>query len=767
MAFANLPGRREKSAPTFDETRPGSLARFFSDLETLCENKGVHDSGDRKKAAVRYVETDIEDLWKTTAAWKDDTKTFQQFRDEVCKLYPGESSDQVYCIQDLDVVTGAFSRKGIGSAAALGEYYRKFLVVSRYLIEKGRLSTQEQSRFFFRGLQPSLEQQVRARLQQKFLDHLPDDPYDIEEIYDAIRHVLMGSTTLSWNPVSQSLQSPTSQGASSSPDSTTAKIEALTVAVCSLGDLVKNVVHNQVSPSGVKPRTGGPPASGANLTKSDRPCNFCNVAGHFIRDCEEVNKDIKAGKCKRDVNWRVVLPSGAMLPRGIPGACIREQIEEWHRRNPGQMAAQLFFEVTATATAPSGEAADRSSSHPTWFSEQPQPAGVYALNRRPRPLPEVVIDSQPPNKKRRVGQGDETRSEDARAVPTDKSKDKPPPTAQSRPHTLEDDGQVEPRGPVHPFGAVPDATNRRVPGTGQSGGAVRGLAPVKSGPAQPPKAAIHDPKIAGAIFDRTMDVPIVITQRELLSIAPEVRAQVAEVTIKKRVPREPLAQAMIEEIPGDDMEGILPDPGDRSTNTLQRADRQAAHMPAAFVVATRNATAAGDAEAYFGTTGQRQTDAPVTVAAESNALRAILPIVDGQDQVEAILDPGCQIVAMSEEVSTALALPYDPTIRLHMLSANGGVNQSLGLARNVAFRIGEITLYLQVHVLRKPAYDILLGRPFDVLTQSVVRNYINETQTVTIIDPNTGRQSTVPTIARGSFRFADRRNQPQKGSPDF
>jgi hypothetical protein len=130
--------------------------------------------------------------------------------------------------------------------------------------------------------------------------------------------------------------------------------------------------------------------------------------------------------------------------------------------------------------------------------------------------------------------------------------------------------------------------------------------------------------------------------------------------------------------------------------------------------------------------------------------------VDGQDKVEAILDPGCQVVAMSEEVCNALALHYDPTIQLHMMSANGGVDQSLGLACNVPFLVGDITLYLQVHVLRAPAYDILLGRPFDVLTQSVVRNYTNENQTITIFDPNTGRKATVPTIPRGSFKFADR-----------
>jgi hypothetical protein len=43
------------------------------------------------------------------------------------------------------------------------------------------------------------------------------------------------------------------------------------------------------------------------------------------------------------------------------------------------------------------------------------------------------------------------------------------------------------------------------------------------------------------------------------------------------------------------------------------------------------------------------------------------------------------------------------------MSANSGINQSLGLSHNVPFLVGDITVYLQVHILRNPAYDILKG----------------------------------------------------------
>ena len=138
----------------------------------------------------------------------------------------------------------------------------------------------------------------------------------------------------------------------------------------------------------------------------------------------------------------------------------------------------------------------------------------------------------------------------------------------------------------------------------------------------------------------------------------------------------------------------------------------------------------------------------LVVAMESSAVRSVYALVDTAQKKECILDPGCQIVAMSEGSCFELGLAFDLTIKLNMQSANGNINQSLGLSCNVPFQIGPITFYLQVHIIRSPAYDVLLGRPFDILTESVVRNFANKDQTITIRDPNSGRCVTVPTLPR-------------------
>jgi hypothetical protein len=121
-------------------------------------------------------------------------------------------------------------------------------------------------------------------------------------------------------------------------------------------------------------------------------------------------------------------------------------------------------------------------------------------------------------------------------------------------------------------------------------------------------------------------------------------------------------------------------------------------------------------------------------------------VIDNREKVEGIIDLGSQIIAMSEAVCHAIGLAYDPSIKLNMQSANGEADQSLGLSRNVPCKINTITLYLKIHIIRSPAYNIFLGRPFNVLTESTVKNLPNEDQTITIVDPNTKCSITIPTL---------------------
>jgi metal-sulfur cluster biosynthetic enzyme len=271
----------------------------------------------------------------------------------------------------------------------------------------------------------------------------------------------------------------------------------------------------------------------------------------------------------------------------------------------------------------------------------------------------------------------------------------------------------------------------------------------KNDPAYKTLPAVHDPSIAVNVYKRSMETPITITQRELLSLSPEVRSQVREVTTTRRMPTNTSvtsqnALQLEHELGEEDFSPPVETLNSRPCCVPKR------NPPKGAIVID------DPIERYYRSLRPGEVPDPdrLNIAKESSAVRSIFAIIDSTQRKECILDPGCQIVAMSEDTCHDLSLVYDPAIKLNMQSANGNTDWSLGLARNVPFTIGAITLYMQVHIIRSPAYDILLGRPFDILTESIVRNFANEDQTVTISDPNTSQRYTIPTFPRGRKSFA-------------
>ncbi|KNZ72323.1 hypothetical protein J132_04013 [Termitomyces sp. J132] len=157
-------------------------------------------------------------------------------------------------------------------------------------------------------------------------------------------------------------------------------------------------------------------------------------------------------------------------------------------------------------------------------------------------------------------------------------------------------------------------------------------------------------------------------------------------------------------------------------------------------------------KAYINSLPHGEEPVVLTVAKDSQSLCTVIMLIDNKEEVECIHDSGSQIISMSAEIASNLGLSYHPNIVLNMQSTNGSMDQLLGLAQNGPCTIGDITVYFQIHILWSPAYDILLGCPFDVLTQSMINTLSNIEITITITDPNTGQWHTIPTFPHGKSK---------------
>ena len=139
----------------------------------------------------------------------------------------------------------------------------------------------------------------------------------------------------------------------------------------------------------------------------------------------------------------------------------------------------------------------------------------------------------------------------------------------------------------------------------------------------------------------------------------------------------------------------------------------------------------------------------VVAAKESQGLRVVYPLIYRVSEVELLLDSGSQIILMVRNVARNLEVNWDPDITIEMESANQSVEKTLGLAKNIPFTCRGIMVYLQVHIMSSPAYKVLLGRPFDIITESLVKNGKDGGQNLMLTDPNMGEQCVMYTYERG------------------
>ena len=276
-------------------------------------------------------------------------------------------------------------------------------------------------------------------------------------------------------------------------------------------------------------------------------------------------------------------------------------------------------------------------------------------------------------------------------------------------------------------------------------------------------APIYDPQVTFNTYSQTMNSQITLMQCKLLSLLPEVRSQVHEATSNQQVPwvstqTAPTNQNFVDVIMSIESE-------DEEGDWVWCEATQFDVMPAAYQSVVYSSTLDTQTHTYSNAKlppGSTIIKDPyevflstalvgccpnlLTVTKESSALHSILLLINHHLFIKSILDPGSQVISMAKEVCHSLGLIYNLEVKLSMQSMNGEIDKMLGFVWNIPIQIGKITLYLQFHIMWNPTYDILLGRPFDILVESIIHNFKNKSQTVTIHDLNTGKSAMVLTF---------------------
>ncbi|KAG6892759.1 hypothetical protein C0995_002490, partial [Termitomyces sp. Mi166 len=187
------------------------------------EEKVLNDNRQKKDYAVRYLTYDTGEMWMsikeykgefTPAATHDEPKpaahayTYEEWKAEIFKLYPGSESRDRYTQNDLEKLIADFLSK------------------VKWLVDNGKMERSSEKEKFQRGIPSTLWVRIAWCLEILHLLHHPNDPYEVEEMFNAGDWYLKGNTTA----MASVLPTGRQEGIlpAPSPQSTTAPVSAKT-----------------------------------------------------------------------------------------------------------------------------------------------------------------------------------------------------------------------------------------------------------------------------------------------------------------------------------------------------------------------------------------------------------------------------------------------------------------------------------------------------------------------------------------------------------
>ena len=100
---------------------------------------------------------------------------------------------------------------------------------------------------------------------------------------------------------------------------------------------------------------------------------------------------------------------------------------------------------------------------------------------------------------------------------------------------------------------------------------------------------------------------------------------------------------------------------------------------------------------------------------------------------------------MRKDIWEKTGLSLNPDTASVVEAANSSKSHTLGAIPEVTMTIGNVDLAVHVHVVEEAPFEVLLGRPFFVLTACETKDAEDGGQALKIRDPWQGKTALVPT----------------------
>ena len=92
---------------------------------------------------VQYVDMELEDVWSSYPKFKDQMKSYTNFKDVIIDHYLEASGEFLYSLHDIDALIGECYQIGIRTLNDLIQFHNQFEAIMSWLLGKNHIGTKE------------------------------------------------------------------------------------------------------------------------------------------------------------------------------------------------------------------------------------------------------------------------------------------------------------------------------------------------------------------------------------------------------------------------------------------------------------------------------------------------------------------------------------------------------------------------------------------------------------------------------------------------
>ena len=695
----SMPLRGSKEAPRFSSDKPRDIDMYIDEFEELATSKDLGND-DKFKYFLRYADSDARDHWEQCKNYKVD---WQLFKDEVKKLYLGDTEQQRYTIGDLEKVYE--EHRDLRSISDLVAFHREATKILGHLLKQKKISTIEQNRLYLEGIQGSLRKDVIFRLSILKPNIHKGGPYEIADVYASAQFVLQGRTATS----STTSLATSSLRVASGSVSTNVKTEPQDPLLAELRamrrDMAALIQRPQDSSNSGQNRNYNPSSRSTNVY-----CSYCRQTDHYRRNCADLQQDIAAGLVKIGDNGRLYLPNNNDIPTNGQQTlkdAVRATASKNQKDPPPHMNAGLYNSGGAGAAYYYGSMGTYS---PLSYGHAPVLAYPSGSSTTSSPttvkIPAATIedvDSDEEEEALAIREIDAAKAKldgihakkkvrfDGIELPSGPAARRPPATntatsSDERPATKSQQPTAKSSPPSAPTVVYPQSTGRNDAASRPQGG---NDDPRRGQYRYTTTIETENPQAGAKVYETILNARVSLDIRDLLSISGDLRKMLKESVTTKRISQSnnELAHTALWEQPH-----------------LMARDGSGGFNPEIFYQGNPLYPTIGILGAFMDWS--------------TRPLRAVPVTLNGVGPLEGVLDSGASFIAVHKKVWDVMhetGCRTDLTIPL--ITADSTPHRTYGLLPNITFSIGSFKVTVQAHVVHEGPFDVLIGQPFRAITR--------------------------------------------------